>query len=203
MRGRSTRALARSGHAMTPLRGDLGCGPVGDAFRQLGISRFEHAAQYVANLRYGRTKGSTDVLSVLFQRCGTCSSKHALLKVAAEEANLLDVSLALCMFEMSEATTPGVGEVLSGHGLQCIPEAHCYLLSGGARFDFTGLPQGPVAIFDRLLHEEAVSVAEVLANKRTRHRDFVALWARDRGVEPDTVWSVREACIERLEGNAS
>jgi hypothetical protein len=28
---------------------------------------------------------------------------------------------------MSEANTPGLGRVLSQHGLDSIPEAHCYL----------------------------------------------------------------------------
>ncbi len=38
---------------------------------------------------------------------------------------------------MTERNTPGVGAVLSKHGLAFVPEAHCYLTYEGIRIDVT------------------------------------------------------------------
>ena len=39
----------------------------------------------------------------------------------------------LGIYEMSDRNTPGVGRVLTAHGLSYIPEAHCYLRCQGER----------------------------------------------------------------------
>ena len=106
-------------------------------------------------------------------------------------------------YEMSEGNTPGVGRVLSAHGLSYIPEAHCYLRCQGERVDMTGVPAGATPI-ERFLHEEPTTVDQIGAYKNDLHRRFLRDWiARTeplRGRSLDDVWRIREACIAALGG---
>lgn len=183
---------------MATLTARLRDGPVGLMFAQLGIVQFDHAARYVEALPYGRTSEPNEPLSVLRENIGTCTLKHALLKLAAEEAGAIDVELRFGVFEMSEATTPGIGKVLRRYGLECVPEAHCYLALEGDRLDFTGLPAGPESPFAHLLTEEPLPVSALLREKAQRHRAIVEAWALERHLDPVVVWRAREACIQEL-----
>ena len=51
--------------------------------------------------------------------------KHALLRRLAIEQEL-DIALVPGILEMTDRTTPGVGEVLKKYGLTAMLEAHCY-----------------------------------------------------------------------------
>ena len=177
-------------------------GPVGVMFAQLGIIQLEHAALYVEALPYGRTSEPGEPLSVLRENMGTCTLKHALLKLAAEEAGATDVELRFAVFEMSDATTPGIGKVLRRYGLECVPEAHCYLAVEGDRFDFTGLPAEAESPFAHLLIEESLPVSALLRDKAQRHMAIVEAWAKERHLDPLAVWKAREACIQELASRA-
>jgi hypothetical protein len=111
-------------------------GEVGRRFAALGITGYRDAARYVLRLPYGRTSDRSDWRLVLEERCGTCSTKHALLTELARE-NDRPVSLVLGIYEMDETNTPGVGPVLQRYGLRCVPEAHCHLVYEGTRVDLT------------------------------------------------------------------
>jgi len=176
----------------------LGTGPAGDLFERRGIASLDCAARFVETLPYGRTTEPDQPLSVLRENRGTCTLKHALLKLAAEEGGATNVALMLGVFEMSDFTTPGIGHILERFGLECVPEAHCYLAIQGDRFDFTGLPSGPDSPFAHLLVEESLPVDVLLKSKIQRHQAVVAAWARERKVDPAKVWSAREACIQEL-----
>lgn len=63
---------------------------------------------------------------------GTCSTKHALLACLAQEQGI-PLELTLGIYEMNERNTPGTGRVLARHGLDALPEAHCYLKYGSCR----------------------------------------------------------------------
>lgn len=180
-----------------PLSGD---GPITSRFRAAGIDDFGGAARHLLTLPYGRIADRARFWLVLEEGRGTCTSKHALLAALAREQGI-DVQLMLGIYEMSERNTPGVGAVLSAHGLACIPEAHCYLRYRDDRIDITGVPAGAEPI-DRFLHEEPISVDQIGAYKIEMHRRFLASWitrsqaGRGRGL--DDVWRIREACIAAL-----
>jgi hypothetical protein len=110
-----------------------------DAVRSRGFESFEHLAEHVRKLPYGRTANTEDPLAVLRQGRGTCSAKHQLLAAVARDCGHSEVQLTVGIYEMSEENTPGVGEVLNAASLTSIPEVHCYLSIEGERFDFTGL----------------------------------------------------------------
>lgn len=103
----------------------------------------------------------------------------------------------LGIYEMDEENTPGVGATLQESGFPCIPEAHCYLMSGGQRVDFTRKVHASIAI-SRFLLEEELAPEDIGSYKVERHRAFVGTWARARGLNAEHVWQVREACIRAL-----
>ncbi|HLA64590.1 MAG TPA: hypothetical protein VK610_09205 [Rhodothermales bacterium] len=169
--------------------------PLGAAFAACDVRRFRDAARFVGALPYGRNGDRADFGLVLRERRGTCSTKHALLAALAEEHGA-PVDLALGIYLMDEANTPGVGPTLAEAGLDAVPEAHCYLVAGGARLDLTwpgraGAP--PPVVWEEPLRPEGIG-----AYKVGRHRAFVATWSAERGLDADVVWAAREACIVAL-----
>ena len=94
-----------------------------------------------------------------------------------------------------------MGRVLEAHGLDHIPEAHCFLRLEGARIDITGVPPGAAPI-ERFLWEEPIAVEQIGAYKIALHRRFLGEWiARTEAVRArslDEVWQIREACIAAL-----
>src|SRR6516164_5202386 len=75
-------------------------GPVSAAFLRLRIHDFRSAGQYIRDLPYGRNAAVSDMLAVLNERKGTCSTKHALLKALAGE-QALPIRLMLGIYEMN------------------------------------------------------------------------------------------------------
>jgi hypothetical protein len=179
------------------LRGD---GPLTRRFRALGAPDFAAAARHVWRLPYGRITERMRFGLVLDEGRGTCTTKHALLAELARE-QAIEVQLTLAIYEMSERNTPGVGTVLARHGLECIPEAHCFLRHEGARIDVTGVPAGAEPI-ERLLHEEPITIAQIGDYKIARHRQFLADWLARRPeggrLDLEEAWRIREACIAAL-----
>lgn len=180
-----------------PLQGD---GPLTRRFRALGAADFAAAARHVWRLPYGRITERMRLGLVLDEGRGTCTTKHALLAALAGE-QAIEVQLTLAIYEMNERNTPGVGAVLARQGLDCIPEAHCFLRHEGARIDVTGVPAGaePIA---RFLHEEPITIEQIGAYKIERHRQFLRDWLarRPEGARLDLeeAWRIREACIAAL-----
>lgn len=175
-----------------------GTGPLSQAAQSLGHARFAEVAEAVRALPYGRTRESQNLLAVLKEQKGTCSSKHRFLAALASECGRTDVRLMIGLYEMSERNTPGVGAALEQEGLPAVLEAHCYLMTAGQRHDFTGLPVGVVSPIESLLEERTVSPADAPGRKVEYHRGALMLWAKARGIDPDHAWAVREACIRML-----
>ena len=163
-----------------------------------GFSTFDRLAEHVRALPYGRTGHDADLLSVLDEKRGTCSSKHRLLAAVAHECNHVEVQLVVGIYEMSEQNTPGVGPVLRSASLSTIPEAHCYLVVAGDRFDFTGLASGCASPFDALLAEYIVSPIDLPEAKGRLHREAITTWSAAVGLSTARAWDIREACIESL-----
>lgn len=167
----------------------------------LGLTSFDQLAEHVRSLPYGRTSNTADLLAVLEEERGTCSSKHQLLAAVAHECGHHEVHLTVGIYEMSEQNTPGVGTVLSSASLSAIPEAHCYLTVNSERFDFTGLSPGSSSPFDALLAEHIVSPIGLPQTKIRLHMHAVAIWAGTVGVSAVSAWATREACIAALSAN--
>jgi hypothetical protein len=166
--------------------------------RSLGFDSFEHLAEHVRKLPFGRTSNAEDPLAVLRHGRGTCSAKHQLLAAVAQDCGHSEVELIVGIYEMSEANTPGVGTVLNAASLTSIPEAHCYLSIEGERFDYTGLSAGTSSPFAALLAEYTVSPTNLPQVKAELHQQTIAAWASDHGISKEAAWAMREACFAAL-----
>lgn len=173
--------------------------PLVQGFLALGLRRFVDAARYVWELPYGRNSDRADFRLVLPEGRGTCSAKHALLAALAR-ANGQPIKLTLGIYEMHERNTPGVAAVLEREGLSGIPEAHCYLVVHQRRVDLTrpGPAAESTAAQACFFTEEHIEPEDIGAPKEEKHRAFIRGWAARRGLDPEHIWRVREACITAL-----
>jgi hypothetical protein len=98
---------------------------------------------------------------------------------------------------MSEANTPGIGQVLRSHSLEFIPEAHCYLVHDDLRIDLTH--PGTSGVCTLAFEEEhPLAPEEIGERKLSIHRAKLAQWAIQCGRSFDGVWRAREECIAAL-----
>ncbi len=172
-------------------------------FLALGIDDYRAAARFIHQLPYGRNAARANFHLVLPERRGTCSTKHALLAALAMEQRL-PVHLTLGIYEMTERNTPGVGAVLSNHGLAFVPEAHCYLTYNEMRIDVTRDVVSPTEPIMRFLHEETIKPAQIGDYKVSMHRRWMRDWvAREMPHRNwEEIWKIREECIAALSAPA-
>ena len=100
-------------------------GPISQEVRNYSFTDFHVLAEFIRNIPYGRPSNVLDVLSVLKENSGTCSSKHRLLAAVAHECGHPEVELMVGIYKMSEANTPGVGFILEKASVASVHEAHC------------------------------------------------------------------------------
>jgi len=171
-------------------------------FTAIGIPNWNDAVQFIRKLPYGRTSSRSDFSLVIKERKGTCSAKHALLKQLADLNVIAGVSLVLGMYKMTGKNTPGIGHELTLRGLDCIPEAHCYLKLNGYRFDFTNPNADIEKIENDILTELEITPEQVIDFKVNYHKDFLRNWIKETGLKIDfeELWEIRERCITNLTG---
>ncbi|MES2484445.1 MAG: hypothetical protein V4581_00630 [Bacteroidota bacterium] len=175
-------------------------GRVSEAFLQKGIGTFSEACRYIKSLPYGRNADKEAIFGVFDDNCGTCSTKHALLKKLAAE-NGVALTLVTGIYKMHEGNTPGVGKILSPYGLDYIPEAHNYFRIGAETFDFTFAHNSQTGFNEELLEEVTVTPHEAVALKAQHHKNFLTRWLlanKNINLPLDTLWQIREACIAAL-----
>jgi hypothetical protein len=90
--------------------------------RSRGFESFEQLAEYVRKLPYGRTSNAQEPLAVLRQGRGTCSAKHQLLAVIAQDCGHSEVQLTAGIYEMSEENTPGKEAIAAWASERGIPK---------------------------------------------------------------------------------
>lgn len=170
----------------------------------LGIPDWDALLDHVRNLPYGRNANRHDLNLVLSEAKGSCSSKHALLKAVADESGI-DAKLMVGIYKMNRENTRGIGKALENSGLEYVPEAHCYLKFGQHRYDFTNPHSDVSKIEADLLDEIEITPSQVADFKVDHHKDFIKKWISDEKIPLgfDSVWKLRERCIEALSENKS
>jgi len=168
-------------------------------FLNEGIHDFHDAIQYVNALPYRRNTDRRDYLLVLKEHCGTCSTKHALLKALALEQNI-EIDLVLGIFLMDKSYAPALSNVLKEYGISAIPEAHCFLQLGKQKIDIT-FP-GKTSVPDNMdfLLQESIQPNQIGEHKFQFHQNFIKKWLRqeESSVTLNEVWDCREKCIRTL-----
>jgi hypothetical protein len=175
-------------------------GPASEAFRRIGCASVRDAARHLHHLPYGRNSDRADYRRVIPEGRGTCSTKHALLAEVAREQDV-PVFLTIGIYDMGEANTPGVGPVLAAHGLDSIPEAHCYLSHSGHRVDITRSGTSPQIGITRFHEEWVIEPAQIGAHKVRLHQQYLRDWlsrSPDLPFSFEQLWQIRESCILAL-----
>lgn len=175
--------------------------PVSKLFTDRHIVNFADACTFIKNLPYGRNANKNDLTTIFADNCGTCSTKHALLKQLAIENNADFVCLKLALFNMNGDNTPEIAQTLDQYGLQYIPEAHNYLTVNGQFVDCTKQNSPQDKIMANLYNEIEIEPKQITGFKVSYHQTFLKDWLLNN---PDItfdlaeLWSIREKCIADL-----
>ena len=165
------------------------------------ITTFEDACSFIQKLPYGRNANKKDITTVFIDQCATCSTKHALLKILAEENRYTDLQLMLGIFKMNEKNTPKVKAVLRQYQLDYIPEAHNYLKWQNLNVDFTHITSQSSDFENDLLEEIEIQPDQITDFKVDYHKQYLNNWLKDQyslNYTLDELWSIREQCIVAL-----
>jgi hypothetical protein len=155
----------------------------------------------IKHMRYGRNANKHDLITVFTDNCGTCSTKHALLKQLADEQGHTDIQLILGLIKMSAQSMPEVTHTLQKNNLAFIPEAHNYLKYNGRRFDLMKSSSTASAFEQGLLEEMEIRPDQVTEFKVSYHQAYLKNWLAEHpqsGLDFETLWIIREQCIKDL-----
>ncbi len=136
--------------------------------------------------------------------CGTCSTKHALIKRLADENNFETVKLIVGLFRMNKINTPEISATLLQNNLEFIPEAHCYLKIEDLILDLTKINSKPTDFLDELIEEIEISPEQITDYKVNYHKNYLVTWLANNkqiNLSLNDIWKIREQCIQDLANN--
>ena len=166
-----------------------------------GIVDWKDLVRTVRQFHYGRNSNREDFTLVWSERKGTCSSKHAFLKLVAELNGFDTVQLFIGIYKMNAQNTLGIKELLRSESIDSIPEAHCYLKVDGIVLDATNLKSDFENYRSDILEEILIEKEVVVSEKIDLHKNFIRNWIVTEQLDQsfDDIWRLREKCISELE----
>ncbi len=179
-------------------------GQISKEFIDRNILTFSQASIFVRQLAYGRNADKNNLASVFTDNCGTCSTKHALLKRLADENNFEKVKLIVGLFKMNKKNTPEISATLQKNQLEYIPEAHCYLKFEDQIIDLTKINSEPTDFLDDLIEEIEILPEQITDYKVNYHKNYLATWLGKNeqiDLSINDIWKIREQCIQDLADN--
>ncbi|WP_158730326.1 hypothetical protein [Flavobacterium sp. I-STPA6A] len=179
-------------------------GQISKEFIDRNILTFNQATLFIKELVYGRNADKNNLASVFTDNCGTCSTKHALLKKLADENNFETVKLIVGIFRMNKNNTPEISATLLQNNLDFIPEAHCYLKFEDQILDLTKINSNPKDFVDDLIEEIEILPEQITDYKVNYHKNYLVTWLDNNkqiNFSLNDIWKIREQCIEDLANN--
>lgn len=175
-------------------------GPLSKLVTESKINLFSDLVTYIQCLPYGRTSSPLELSTVIYEKKGTCSTKHALLKSVANEQSHNEIELWIGLYKMNASNTPGIGGALDKIKLNYIPEAHCYLKYISKRYDFTSDTSNVKRIENDIIKELQIEPMQIGAFKVDWHKKNLDEWRIENSIKAtfDNLWDVREQCIFNL-----
>ncbi len=170
-------------------------------FLSKGIKNFYEATKFISALPYGRNMEKNNPACIFEDGKGTCSTKHAALRLLALEHNRADVELILGIYKMNAQNTSKAASVLNKYGLEYLPEAHNYLRIENQRLDFTTEKSRASSFEKDLLQEQNLEYNNIAKEKVIIHQAFLRNWLLSQtniSYNFDDIWKIREACIAAL-----
>ncbi len=174
--------------------------PISDHFLEMGIADFERATNYIRSLPYSRNSNKYDLTTVFADGCGTCGTKHALLKQLVEENEFPGVKLMLGIFKMDGNYSSKIAATLAKYKLDYMPEPHNYLSYYGELLDYTTLKSKPDDFRKNLIVELEIQPDQITDFKVSYHKEFLGKWLAENQLpyDLDELWAIREQCIADL-----
>ena len=175
-------------------------GDISRLFFERNISTFIEASRWVNDLPYRRNENKNSQTALFTEACGTCSTKHALLKRLSDENGHREPKLTLGIFKMNAKNTPAIKDILKQYELEYIPEAHNYLKVHNNILDFTGIGINETKFKLDLLEEIEIEPNQITDFKVQYHRNYLDRWLKESGVSYslEEIWRIREECIAVL-----
>lgn len=154
----------------------------------------------VNQLPYGRNSDRSDFRLVETENRGTCSTKHAFLKFKADENQVPDVELQLCIFKMNAGNNSKIADILKENSLEYIPEAHCFLKVANRNYDITFPNSDSLKVENDILESETIEPKQIGDYKLDYHKTHLRQWLLENKMDMsfDEIWKIRETCIQRL-----
>jgi hypothetical protein len=165
-------------------------------FLTRNISDLKGALQFIKMLLYGRNSCKENILTVFTDGCGTCSTKHALIRQLAVENNFDGLKLFIGIYRMTGLNTPAVKDTLHQYHLEYLPEAHCYLKFNNEVIDITA--QQPFQFAGDLVEETEIMPDQITGFKVGLHKKYLSAWLNNNrgiGYSTEEIWTIREKCI--------
>jgi len=166
-------------------------------FIEKGILDFNLACEYVKNIPIGRNKARNNFELIFEENIGTCSTKHALLNLLAEENNQNDIELMFGIYLISPETHPELTKLFEEKGLHNLPESHCFLRYKGKRYDFTSQNNLLNQIETKIVREQRIEPNQVGEWKEKIHQDYLMRWLKRKPeltISLEEIWEIREEC---------
>jgi len=111
-------------------------GVISEQYLQRGLNTFHAACQWTKDLPYGANTNNEDSLILFEEGHGTCTTKHGAIARLAQEHDL-PVHKSLGFYRLNDEIVTGVSSLLAPHGLDFIPQIHCFLVYQNLRVDLT------------------------------------------------------------------
>lgn len=166
-----------------------------------GIVDWKDLLRTVRQFHFGRNSNREDFTLVWSERKGTCSSKHAFLKLVAELNGFENVELCIAIYRMNSINTPEIRKILEKKDLSYIPEVYCYLKIDGNELDVTTLKSDFNNYKADIIEEFVIEKEAVVSKKIDLHKNFIKNWIETEQISHllSEIWELREQCILALE----
>jgi len=179
--------------------------PVSARFLELGIDDFIAACRFVHELPYGYNSDRDDLLILLTEKFGSCTTKHAVIATLAEELGL-PIHKMVGIYAMTEDIVSGTNRITEKYALPYIPMVHCYLAYQNFSVDLTeGNANGKKRSIDTFLYTQGVipniSAKDEYLLYRKALTDRLLKKKEFDGIDAKRVLHAREEGIALLKAN--
>ncbi|MEO1591057.1 MAG: hypothetical protein AAFU71_07165 [Cyanobacteria bacterium J06632_22] len=182
-------------------------GVISQQYLQRGLKTFHEACEWTLVLPYGSNSSNEDSLILFEEGHGTCTTKHGAIARLAQEQDL-PVYKNLGFYRLNDDIVTGVNTLLAPHGLDFVPQIHCFLVYEGSRVDLTeGNCNGKNKTIED--YDFVVQVEPDLTHEQHQacYRDYLRQYQNFSpalaALSEETVMELLEACDRQLKYQCS
>jgi len=172
-------------------------GEVSKQFTSRNITSLHDAIDYVYKLKYIPTSEPFNFRLVLPELHGTCSTKHTLLVVLAQELQL-SIGLGLAIYNLTPDLFPELIEIYQYSHIPYIPVSHDFMIYNDQYLDVTFPGMCKILSPDDLIDEEKISPEQITGYKVEKYKKYVNKWGKEQDISVEQFYEAQTRCIEAL-----